>query len=320
MFCAVINIKYSSACHMIWKSHLKFSFSCSNNTVNYRHISKLKLSECKIIDFVSADCQKPDGSSSEKIPTCFENIYKEGLPVIIKGLINNWPAISDKERRWEDFSRLRSRVDGVIVPIEYGGDYMSPKTQFKHVDFSSLIEYLESDLQQKKSHNHIIKDQSNTQDTLQGDIKRQSTHIYLAQHNLYEIPSILEDVNTPKICETGKGHLYKVNIWLGGVDGVKSPCHYDPFSNILCQVFGTKHVILFHPDQSENLYPALGTIQKNTSLVDFSNPDLVKHPLFEKAIGYEANLNPGDGLFIPYKWWHYCQTNSLSCSVNFWWI
>jgi Cupin-like domain len=31
--------------------------------------------------------------------------------------------------------------------------------------------------------------------------------------------------------------------------GSESPCHQDPFHNILCQVYGTKHVLLFPPEQ-----------------------------------------------------------------------
>ena len=31
--------------------------------------------------------------------------------------------------------------------------------------------------------------------------------------------------------------------------GSESPCHHDPFHNILCQVYGTKHVLLFSPEQ-----------------------------------------------------------------------
>ena len=30
-------------------------------------------------------------------------------------------------------------------------------------------------------------------------------------------------------------------------------------------------------------------------------------------------LEQGDGLFIPLRWWHYMRTQSLSCSVNYWW-
>lgn len=36
--------------------------------------------------------------------------------------------------------------------------------------------------------------------------------------------------------------------------GSESPCHQDPFHNILCQVYGTKHVLLFPPEQHVRTY------------------------------------------------------------------
>ena len=39
-----------------------------------------------------------------------------------------------------------------------------------------------------------------------------------------------------------------------------------------------------------NLYPAVGTVQKNTSLVDISSPDYEKHPLFREAKGEREEI------------------------------
>ena len=39
-----------------------------------------------------------------------------------------------------------------------------------------------------------------------------------------------------------------------------------------------------------NLYPAVGTVQKNTSLVDIDSPDYEKHPLFRDAKGESVNV------------------------------
>jgi hypothetical protein len=106
-----------------------------------------------------------------------------------------------------------------------------------------------------------------------------------------------EDVSPPLITKTGKNHLYKVNLWLGSK--TTSPCHHDPFQNILCQVFGRKNIILFPPGQAKYLYPAYGSVQKNTSLVDILNPNLNVHPLFAQSTGYKCTINAGDALFIP---------------------
>ena len=106
--------------------------------------------------------------------------------------------------------------------------------------------------------------------------------------------------------------------------------------NVLCQVIGEKEVILFNPSLTSYLYPALHTVQKNTSQVDISRPDLTKHPLYKEVLslvnsnkgGVDLSdasylsvgrtiLYPGDAVFIPFKWWHYCKASKLSCSITF---
>lgn len=132
--------------------------------------------------------------------------------------------------------------------------------------------------------------------------------------------------------------LYQNNLWINGHAGSASPCHYDPFHNLLVQIYGTKRVLLFSPEQSAALYPASGTVQKNTSLVKSFDHEAGVHPLptgsdkndgsaftspfplYRGAQGWEAILHAGDCLYIPHKWWHYCTTSSASCSVNWWYL
>lgn len=65
--------------------------------------------------------------------------------------------------------------------------------------------------------------------------------------------------------------------------------------NVLIQVKGQKRVILFPPSEVDNLY-----MTGDKSLVtDVDSPDLEKFPLFAKAVRYECELMPGDGIFIP---------------------
>ena len=147
-------------------------------------------------------------------------------------------------------------------------------------------------------------------------------HIYLAQQILSTFPTLEQDLHVPDICkQTGKSTLYNSNLWIGP-SGVHSPCHYDPFNNILCQVIGTKRVICFDKNQSTYMYPAKGTLQPNTSLVDIRAPDVQKFPDFIKAQanGVEVIIDQGDALFIPYKHWHFVEALSSGISVNFWWL
>jgi len=149
-------------------------------------------------------------------------------------------------------------------------------------------------------------------------------NIIVNQTDIKEIPGLIEDIKVPEITKTGSGCVYRSNIWLGGPTGSSSPCHNDPFNNFLCQIYGNKKVILFPPTAKEYLYMNdPHHKQKNTSRIDFKKQpiDYRKFPLFLDAPnGMVANLEPSDALFIPLKWFHYCETRDKSCSVNYWWL
>ena len=56
-----------------------------------------------------------------------------------------------------------------------------------------------------------------------------------------------------------------INAWFGPA-GTVSPCHHDPYNNLLAQVIGCKYIRLFSHSESMFLYPHDG-IMSNTSQV-----------------------------------------------------
>eukprot|EP00640_Fibrocapsa_japonica_P002774 CAMPEP_0113951568 /NCGR_PEP_ID=MMETSP1339-20121228/86917_1 /TAXON_ID=94617 /ORGANISM="Fibrocapsa japonica" /LENGTH=243 /DNA_ID=CAMNT_0000959871 /DNA_START=198 /DNA_END=930 /DNA_ORIENTATION=+ /assembly_acc=CAM_ASM_000762 len=239
------------------------------------------------------------------------SLFEAQRPVKLRYFAHHWPAVSDAKRKWSDLELLSSRTSGSsdsTVEIEIGKDYMDADVHKAEVSINSLLEFI---LQEKDEKDNKVSSSP-------------GPNFYLAQHNLDDICVLRDDVpSQPEICRfSGKGHVYLRNIWLGGHRGTVSPCHYDPFNNILVQIFGEKTVTLFPPHVGKWLYPAKGTLQPNTSLVDIRKPDLEKYPIFEKAWqeALQATLYPGDAVFIPFKWWHHCNTKNLSCSVNYWWL
>jgi hypothetical protein len=250
-------------------------------------------------------CPRYQSAECTNIPT-LTSIFDQQTPVVMSNLVDCWPAISDESRRWSNLKNLANRTrEKYPVPVEIGGNYMNIQGKVSHIDFASFLDFLDASINTSRDHNS----------------KRE--HLYVAQCYLNEMDELLKDVQTPDLClHTGKKTLYRRNLWFSGLDGAESPCHYDPFHNVLCQVIGTKQVLLFPHIQHDNLYPAVGTSQKNTSLIDFLNLDLNKYPNIFEAMkhGTYAILKPGDALFIPKKYWHYCISEELSCSVNFWWL
>jgi ribosomal protein L16 Arg81 hydroxylase len=69
------------------------------------------------------------------------------------------------------------------------------------------------------------------------------------------------------------------------------------------------------------MYP-YGGVQSNTSQVDVNNPNIELHPKFAAAAEQclTIDLDEGDTLYVPLKWWHHCTSLTTSFSVNIWWL
>jgi hypothetical protein len=114
-----------------------------------------------------------------------------------------------------------------------------------------------------------------------------------------------------------------VSVWIG--NRTTATAHYDMSNNIACCVVGRRRFTLFPPEQIANLYP--GPLEPTpggqvVSMVDFENPDLVRHPRFGDALAAAqvAELEAGDALFYPALWWHHVQALSdFNILINYWW-
>ncbi|XP_063974912.1 bifunctional peptidase and arginyl-hydroxylase JMJD5 isoform X2 [Diachasmimorpha longicaudata] len=229
---------------------------------------------------------------SPSMETFYRDIFSKKVPAVLEGCLDHWRALT----HWKDPKYLIKMAGTRTVPIEIGSKY-TEEDWCQHL--ITLSDFIKS---------HVTKDNTKVG--------------YLAQHQLFEqIPELKEDFSIPDYCsfsDNSEDILPDVNAWFGP-RGTISPLHYDPKNNLLCQVFGCKRVILYHPNDTKNLYPYDTRLLCNTSQVDPTNPDYDNFPNFRNSQGTMCYLNEGEMLFIPPGWWHHVVSLTPCFSISFWW-
>ena len=167
--------------------------------------------------------------------------------------------------------------------------------------------------------------------------------IYSRQAPLWPMAGLLADLDPPKPWMDVL-RLIDLNFWLG--DGhFRNTLHFDPHDNFLCQVRGSKHVLLYPPDAKPNLYYGnrrdiqahyrplrgeygrhdTGIVSENTAEINGANPDLTTYPKFVHAreVQSYAALSPSDCLYLPNGWHHHVFSEAdtdagYNLAINLW--
>jgi hypothetical protein len=158
--------------------------------------------------------------------------------------------------------------------------------------------------------------------------------LYIAQCSLSDLPPELsQDLPAPQLVrEAGKGDIYASSIWLG-LEPTYTPLHRDPNPNLFVQLHSSKIVRLLPPQDGDAVFrqvqTALGCRVGNSRIRGAEMMEGPEKELLHDAIWrqhswqlQEAELSPGDALFIPKGWWHSVRSLSddgrLNGSVNWW--
>lgn len=171
----------------------------------------------------------------------------------------------------------------------------------------------------------------------------QNHRIYLAQHDLRDLPKALQDdLPTPElVLHAGKGDLYSSSLWLGRPP-TYTPLHRDPNPNLFVQLAGTKVVRLFSPEVGKAVFDfATRSIQAPGSTSQsaiFRGEEMMQGPeraALEQLVWgseqkdeanlvkgqmLEATLHTSEALFIPKGWWHSVKGigTGITASANWW--
>ncbi|KAJ6786256.1 hypothetical protein PWT90_07408 [Aphanocladium album] len=274
-------------------------------------------------------------------------------PVIFTDLTKDvWPAI--REKRWcrPDYL-FRQTIGGRrMVPVEIGRSYVDHGWGQQLLPFKEfVIRYIDSSLA-------VDEAASVAADLAANSNAAVAQPGYLAQHDLFsQIPQLKNDIQIPDFCWADipdrspfsnappkpKLQMPEVNAWFGPPRTI-TPLHTDGYTNLFCQVVGTKYVRLYPPQADRLMRPRSrdenGIDMSNTSAIDIgalegwdvciddtmdvddedaqAYIEEVKNSL--KDVEYfECILEPGDVLLIPVGWWHYVRSLSVSFSVSYWW-
>ena len=220
----------------------------------------------------------------------FEREYRgPARPVILTGLMEAWPA-----RRWT-LESLRSRYgDRVVTAVRTEGGRVVQSTRegiaYESIRFGDYLDLLEAP----------------------GTPSR-----YMVFPVSDVLPELINDFVLPVYCRDAP--WFRARFWLAAAN-TRSPLHRDPPDNLYAQIFGRKRFTLFAPAQSSNLYPhRLWSQLPDFSRVDIERPDLAQFPRYARAVPITCEVNAGEVLYLPRRWWHHVASLERSASVNLWW-
>lgn len=231
-------------------------------------------------------------------------------PVILKGLVDDWPAVRrGHESRESLLDLLRSSAGN--EPVETFVGPAEIKGRFFYNENMSGFNFERVQMTPAKLIRRLV-------DHLDDP---EPPGIYAGGAPIQTSFPGFTDLHPLPLLDSLEDRL--VNAWLGNRS--RTAAHWDLASNVACVVAGRRRFTLFPTDQVHNLYPGPPTFTpagQAISLVDFHDIDDEKFPRFRTALEYAylAELEPGDAVYVPSMWWHHVESlDPFGLMINYWW-
>jgi hypothetical protein len=221
----------------------------------------------------------------------FEARYiSRSRPVILRGAISDWPAITLWSRDYfmarfgdRQVPTLRA-MNGAVYDLEAGARYES-------IRLSEYVALLNAD---------------------------KPIDLYMTFRVQETMPELFDDIVRPAYCADAEWTSSK--LWFAGPNA-KSPLHRDLPENLYAQIVGHKTFILIDRRLTSRVHRhSFLSRVPNCSPVDAEAPDLARYPRFRDTPMLKAEVGPGDLLYIPSLWWHQARSLDMSVAINLFWL
>lgn len=219
----------------------------------------------------------------------FNDYYTAGRPVIITGMMENWPAM----QKWNlDYFIAQCGEREVEVQGARNADEHYELNKLQHKQTMRFADYIEKVRSSGRTNDFYM--------TANNDSK-----------NRRELAALWQDiVQVPEYLNTqapDQGFL-----WIGPA-GTITPFHHDLTNNFMAQVIGRKRVLIMPACE----LPAVYNHEHCFTHVDGRNLDFNRFPMMRGAQVLECTLNPGEILFLPVGCWHFVEGLDISVTVSF---
>ena len=236
-------------------------------------------------------------------------ILTGGQPVVMRGVANDWPlVIAGRDDPRKAMSMLEKGANGRLT-----GVLRAPP------ELEGRFHYAEGDLQTF----NYIRGEGNVAGIIAA-LREEETHY---RPSAIAAQSMIAEAYFPGFVQSHRLSLVPSNVgprlWIG--NAAKVATHHDPIENVAVVAVGRRRFTLFPPSAEPALYmgpkeptPAGARI----SMVHVTAPDFDRFPRYASAleVAQEAELSPGDAIFIPHDWYHHVEAlDRFNVLVNYWW-
>lgn len=217
-----------------------------------------------------------------------DDFYAAGRPVVITGMMDDWPAM----QKW-NLDYFAQRLGDRQVQVQSGreADAHYELNKLQHQQAMPFGEFTA-----------LVRNAGRTNDFYMTANNDSQNRVALAElwEDIVQVPEYLDPRHPGGF------------LWFGPA-GTITPFHHDLTNNFMAQVMGRKRVLMVPAHEINAMY----NHEHCFTLVDARNVDLERYPAMRDARIQEAEIGPGEMLFLPVGCWHFVESLEVSVTVTF---